>query len=64
MKNLKKLNRNLLKEFLGGHTCPGTTIHLQYNGYHVCCIRMPPGGNPCKGTLCLIEEGTCSGDPM
>ncbi|MCT2408350.1 hypothetical protein NZD88_12435 [Chryseobacterium antibioticum] len=64
MKNLKKLNRDHLREVMGGHTCPNNLVHVEFNGYHACCLTMPPLGNPCKGTFCFIPEGMCSGDPM
>jgi hypothetical protein len=65
MKNLKKLNRQNLKEVLGGHTCPGTLIHVEWNGYHACCLQAPPGGNPCNGTFCLIPVDMCdNGNPL
>ena len=61
MKNLKKIERTNLKQILGGQTGPGNLIQIQWNGYYACCITLPPGGNPCKGTACLIPMEMCDG---
>lgn len=61
MKNSKRLNRQHLKEVLGGHTCPASTFHVVYNGYHACCLQ-PPSGNPCMSTKCLVPIEMCDPD--
>ncbi|MFP3596334.1 hypothetical protein [Chryseobacterium sp. SIMBA_029] len=61
MKNSKRLNRQNLKEVLGGHTCPASTFHIVYNGYHACCLQIP-SGNPCSSTKCLVPIEMCDPD--
>ncbi|MDV7696488.1 hypothetical protein N6B72_06095 [Chryseobacterium soli] len=61
MKNSKRLNRQNLKEVLGGHTCPAKTFHVVYNGYHACCLQIP-SGNPCSSTKCLVPIEMCDPD--
>ncbi|MEC5173017.1 hypothetical protein [Chryseobacterium nepalense] len=43
---------------MGGHTCPGNTYHIIYNGYHACCLQIPTG-NPCTSTSCLVPIEMC-----
>lgn len=61
MKNIKKIQRENLKQVLGGHTCPANTYHITYNGYHACCLQIP-SGNPCLSTKCLVPMEMCDSE--
>ena len=62
MKNLKKVNRQNLKQFLGGGSVPTCSGRLQYlvgfNGYYACCKEQI--NNPCSTTvMCMLPIGMC-----
>ncbi|WP_123868025.1 hypothetical protein [Chryseobacterium lactis] len=62
MKNLKRINRNNLKQLLGGNTSSMCSGRLQYlvafNGYYACCKEEVM--NPCSTTvMCMLPIGMC-----